>query len=122
MRYAGSRRSGSGKRIVRINEALTSLRIAVHRCTPIESLPSPPQMIENCALDLYDLGSTTPPTSEGGLHDCSISWPSVRVQVSADCRGDFATDVLGNSHTGLTAAKRNADRTCKLGRSSNGLG
>src|SRR5262245_40059635 len=112
----GPRRSGSGKGIVQINEALTSLRIAAHRCTPIESLPSPPQMIETCALDLYDFRSTTPPTSEGGLHDCSISWSSVRVQVSANCRGDFATDVRSNSHTGLTAAKRNADRTSKLGK------
>src|SRR5262249_4329794 len=112
----GPRRSGSGKGIVQTNEALTSLRIATHRCTTIESLPSPPQMIENCALDLYDFGLTTPPTSERGLHDCSISWASVRVQISADFRGDFATDVRGNSHTGLTAAKRNADRTCKLGK------
>jgi hypothetical protein len=47
--------------------ALTSLRIAAHRCTRIESLPSPPQMIENCALNLYDFGSTTSPTSEGGI-------------------------------------------------------
>jgi hypothetical protein len=95
--------------------ALTPLRIAAHRCTRIESLPSPSQMIENCALDLYEFGSTTPPTSEGGLHDRSISWSSVRVQVSADRRGDFATDVRGNAHIGLTAAKRNADRRCKLG-------
>ena len=32
------------------------------------------------------------------------------VQVSADCRGDFATDACGNSHVGLTTEKRNADR------------
>ena len=62
----------------------------------------------NFALDWYDVGSKTPRTPKGGLHDHSISWAAVRLQVSADCRGDFATGVCGYSHVGLTTEKRNA--------------
>jgi hypothetical protein len=90
--------------------ALQCLSFPPHRCIRIESLLSPPQMIENCAHDRYDLDSETPRTPNGGLHDHSNSWAAVRLQVSADCRADFATGVCGYSHVGLTTEKRNARR------------